>query len=170
MQTYVTAQEAEGQAYDQRGPEDVQTQQNHQQPVKEVISEERRVQGHGIHPGAIHDPERNTRTMWHKHELIILYSITHSHTVQFFSIKPFSALIHFCTMYNHAYIHRNTPRLYHNHIWRGMFDDSMCVWRETQRETDGVCTGKGRWWGVWRWRSQQTGWRCSCMRSSIWRS
>lgn len=62
MQTYVIAQEAEGQAYDQRGPEDVQTQQNHQQPVKEVISEERRVQGHGIHPCAIHDPERQTET------------------------------------------------------------------------------------------------------------
>lgn len=44
------------------GPEDVQTQQNHQQAVKEVISEERRVQGHGIHPCTIHDPERQTET------------------------------------------------------------------------------------------------------------
>lgn len=68
-QTYITAQEAEGQAYDQSGPEDVQTQQNHQQPVKEVISKERRVQGHGIHPRTVHDPVRKTET----HEL--LYNI-----------------------------------------------------------------------------------------------
>ncbi len=54
--TYIAWQEFDGHTQNEYGPEDVQTLQHKQQPIKEVISKERRINGHRIHPSTMQNP------------------------------------------------------------------------------------------------------------------
>ena len=56
MRTYVVGEEAHSTAYDEHGPEDVQTLQDDHQTVEEVKTDEGRVKGQGINPRRVHDP------------------------------------------------------------------------------------------------------------------
>lgn len=55
--TYIVVEEADCNADDENGPEDVETLQNHQQPVEKVVAKERFVDGHRVNPRTVNNAE-----------------------------------------------------------------------------------------------------------------
>lgn len=54
--TYIVGEEADGNPYDENGPEDVKTLQHREKTIEEVVAKEGLVDGHGVHPSAVDDP------------------------------------------------------------------------------------------------------------------
>lgn len=55
--TYIVVEEADCDADNENSPEDVETLQNHQQPVEKVVAKERFVDGHRVDPRTVNNAE-----------------------------------------------------------------------------------------------------------------
>lgn len=60
MFAYIVCEEANCYAYDEDSPEDMQTLQNHQKPIEEVVAKERFVDGHWVNPRTVNNPATET--------------------------------------------------------------------------------------------------------------
>lgn len=58
---YVVGQEANCNANDEDGPEDVKTLQNHQEAIEKVVAEEGFVDGHRVNPRTVNNPSAEQR-------------------------------------------------------------------------------------------------------------
>ena len=58
---YISWQEFDDHAQDESSPEDMQNLQHKQQPVEEVEAEEGGVEGQGVHPCRMYDPEQQDK-------------------------------------------------------------------------------------------------------------
>lgn len=55
MFVYIVGEEADCHAYDEDGPEDMKTLQNHQKSVEEEVAKEGFIDGHWINPRAVNN-------------------------------------------------------------------------------------------------------------------
>ena len=56
VNAYIVGEEADCYSYDEDGPEDVQTLQNHQKAIEKVVAKEGLIDGHWVNPCTVNNP------------------------------------------------------------------------------------------------------------------